>query len=63
VGVLATLERGRIAERMGERDKAIESYHFVAEVWRNADAELQPHVAEARESLKRLTGESLSRSQ
>ena len=52
--VLATLERGRIAERLGQRDKAIQSYRFVADVWRNADPELQPYVGEARDGLKRV---------
>jgi serine/threonine-protein kinase len=53
--VLATLERGRIAERLGERDKAVESYRFVTEVWHRADPELEPYVAEAREALAKLT--------
>jgi hypothetical protein len=35
--VLATLEHGRVAERLGEREKAIESYRFVTEAWRRAD--------------------------
>jgi len=52
--VLATLELGRVAERLGEREKAIESYRFVTEVWRRADPELQPYVTEAREALARL---------
>ena len=34
------------------------SGQFVAAVWRGADSELQPTVAEAREALKRLTEES-----
>ncbi len=54
--VLATLERGRIAERLGEREKAMESYGFVTDVWRRADPELQPYVTEAREALERLAG-------
>jgi serine/threonine-protein kinase len=54
VGVLGTLERGRIAERLGQRDVAIKSYRFVADVWRHADPELQAYVTEAREMLKRL---------
>jgi tetratricopeptide (TPR) repeat protein len=54
---LATLELGRIAEAMGERGKAIESYQFVVDVWRRADPELQPYVAEAREALGRLRKE------
>jgi tetratricopeptide (TPR) repeat protein len=52
--VLATLELGRIAERLGEREKAIESYRFVTEAWRRPDPELQPYVSEAREALARL---------
>jgi tetratricopeptide (TPR) repeat protein len=51
---VATLELGRIAEAMGEREKAIESYQSVVDVWRRADPELQPFVAEAREALDRL---------
>jgi eukaryotic-like serine/threonine-protein kinase len=51
---IATLELGRIAEEMGERGKAIESYQFVVDGWRRADPELQPYVAEAREALERL---------
>jgi serine/threonine-protein kinase len=52
--VLATLEHGRMAERLGEREKAIESYRFVTEAWRRPDPELQPYVSEAREALARL---------
>jgi hypothetical protein len=52
--VLATLELGRVAERLGERAKAIESYRFVTEAWRRPDPELQPYVSEAREALARL---------
>ena len=55
--VFWTLERGRVAERMGDREKAIRSYQYVARVWRHADPELQPYVAEAREGLKRMTSE------
>jgi eukaryotic-like serine/threonine-protein kinase len=52
--VLSTLERGRVAERLGEREKAIESYRFVTEAWRRPDPELQPYVIEAGEALARL---------
>ena len=52
--VLATLELGRIAERLGDTRKAAECYGFVTAAWRRADAELQPFVAEAREGLARL---------
>jgi tetratricopeptide (TPR) repeat protein len=51
---LATLELARLAERLGEREKAVGSYQFVVDVWRRADPELQPYVTEAREALVRL---------
>ena len=55
--ILWSLLRGRVAERIGERDRAINSYAWVAGMWRNADPELQGYVAEAREGLGRLTAE------
>jgi serine/threonine-protein kinase len=55
--VFWTLERGRVAERLGNREKAAQSYQYVANVWRHADPELQPYVAEAREGLARMTSE------
>jgi hypothetical protein len=55
--VLWTLDRARVAERLGDREKAIRSYQHVADVWRRADPELQPYVTEAKEALSRLTSE------
>jgi hypothetical protein len=55
--VVGVLEQGRIAERLGERDKATRSYQFVVDVWRRADPQLQPLVVEARNALARLTSE------
>jgi tetratricopeptide (TPR) repeat protein len=55
---LGVLELARLAERLGERDKAIRSYQFVTNVWRHADPELQGYVEEARSGLTRLVGES-----
>ena len=55
--VLATLERARIAERLGERSLAVESYQLVVDFWRRADPELHPYVREAQDGLARLTGE------
>jgi tetratricopeptide (TPR) repeat protein len=55
--VLATLELGRIAERLGDTRKAAECYGFVTAAWRRADPELLPFVAEAREGLTRLGAE------
>jgi hypothetical protein len=51
------MRRARVNDRLGNRDKAIASYKFVADVWKHADAELQPLVVEARTALTRLTGE------
>lgn len=55
--VLGKLERARIAETLGERQKAIDSYRFVVDAWRRADPELQPFVIEARNALARLRRE------
>jgi hypothetical protein len=55
--VLIELERARIAERMGDKARAAEGYQYVASMWRDADPELQPFVAEAREALQRVVGE------
>jgi serine/threonine protein kinase/tetratricopeptide (TPR) repeat protein len=55
--VLWTLERARVAERLGDREKAARDYQYVADVWRHADPELQPYVTEAREGLIRVAGE------
>jgi hypothetical protein len=57
----AALLRARAGERLGQRDRAIRSYAWVAGMWRNADAELQPYVREARDGLARLTGEGPDR--
>jgi hypothetical protein len=46
----------RAAERLGERERAIRGYQFVAHGWRHADPELQPFVTEARSALHRLRG-------
>jgi len=51
------LERGRVAERLGQRDKAVQEYRFVADLWRTADPELRPEVEEANAAIKRLAGE------
>jgi hypothetical protein len=52
--VLGVLEQGRIAESLGERQKAIDSYQFVVDVWRHADPELEPYIRDARAGLERL---------
>lgn len=52
------LERARLAEKLGEREKARQWYAYVAKMWRRADPELQPYVAEARAALARFAAES-----
>ena len=57
VEVLRGLERGRINERLGNRDRAIEGYSLVVQAWRDPDPELRPFVTEARAALVRLNAE------
>ena len=56
--VLWFLERARVAERLGDRTRALEAYGYVSAAWPHADPELQPYVAEARAATRRLKGES-----
>jgi hypothetical protein len=55
--VLWAIERGRVNERLGNDDKALEAFTFVANTWRNADPMLQPLVEEARSAVARLVAE------
>jgi tetratricopeptide (TPR) repeat protein len=57
VEVLRGLERGRVYERLGDREGAIAGYSLVVQAWRNADPELKTYVDEARAALARLGGE------
>ena len=54
--VLRALIRGRINERLGNREPAIEAYRSVVATWAHADPELQSYVAEARSGLGKLGG-------
>jgi hypothetical protein len=58
--VFWALQRGRVAERLGDRETARRSYRFVADVWAHADPALQPYVAEANRALARLQSELAS---
>ena len=60
VEVLRALERGRVNERLGNRERAIEGYALVVKAWRHADPELQGYVDEARAALRRLSAEKAS---
>ncbi|HEX9292814.1 MAG TPA: serine/threonine-protein kinase [Gemmatimonadales bacterium] len=57
VEVLRALERGRVYERLGNRERAIAGYSLVVQAWRNPDPELLPYVTEARAALVRLASE------
>jgi eukaryotic-like serine/threonine-protein kinase len=56
--VIATLERARIAERLGDRATAVRHYRFVVAVWANADPQLRLHVDAALVALQRLDADS-----
>jgi hypothetical protein len=43
---------------MGRAEDAARDYGWVAGIWRHADPELQPYVAEPRAAVARLTTES-----
>ena len=53
-----TLERARVAERLGERAIAVDGYLQVAGMWQHGDSVFAPYVTESRAALKRLGGES-----
>jgi tetratricopeptide (TPR) repeat protein len=46
---------GQLYESLGNTQKAADEYRAFIELWKNADAELQPRVADARQRLTRLT--------
>ncbi len=54
----AAFARAQIYERRGEREKAIQSYSRVVELWRDCDPELRPTWEAAQRALQRLVSES-----
>jgi hypothetical protein len=46
---------GELWEAKGNREKAAHYYALFIDLWKNADADLQPKVAEARKRLARLS--------
>jgi hypothetical protein len=57
IEVIWKLERARVNERLRNREKAVRDYSYVMDVWRHADALLQPFVEEARQGVTRLARE------
>jgi len=55
--IVWTLERGRVNERLGNREVAVDAYQLVADAWRYADPDLQGYVDEAKAGLARLVAE------
>ncbi len=54
---IALMRLGELHEQKGNREKALVYYGEFLELWRNADPELQPKVAEARARIAALSGE------
>jgi hypothetical protein len=53
--VARELERGRLAEKLGEREQAVDAYSYVAAAWRNTDSpQLRDAVKESASALSRL---------
>jgi tRNA A-37 threonylcarbamoyl transferase component Bud32 len=58
------LQRARLAERLGERQLAVQSYARVADLWQNADAQqLRDARDEARAALQRLDADGRMRAE
>jgi eukaryotic-like serine/threonine-protein kinase len=45
----------QLYDALGQPEKGAEQYRSFIELWKNADPELQPRVAEARRQLAKLT--------
>ncbi len=60
--VARELERGRLAERLGEREQAVDAYAYVADAWSTTDAPpLRDAVKEATTALRRLDADGRMR--
>ncbi len=53
----AYLRLGQLYEASGETELAIKNYDLLANLWENADEDLQPLVADARAGIARLSSE------
>ncbi|MES2521407.1 MAG: protein kinase [Gemmatimonadota bacterium] len=54
VYVRSYMQRARLYEQLGEKDRAIASYERFLELWKDAEAPLQPQLSEARMAIGRL---------
>ena len=62
LSVARQLERGRIAERLGERERAVDAYAYVAAAWRNTESPaLRTAVDESKAALTRLDADGRMR--
>ncbi len=60
--VARELERGRLAERVGDRELAVDSYAYVAAAWRNSESpQLRDAVKESTTALSRLDADGKMR--
>jgi len=58
------LERGRLAEKIGDRERAVDAFSYVAAIWANADhRQLKDAAKEANDALKRLDSDGRLRAQ
>jgi hypothetical protein len=51
---LFLLERARVSERLGDDERALRDFQFVARAWRAADPALRQYAEEATASIERL---------
>ena len=60
--VARELERGRLSERVGDREQAVDSYAYVAAAWRNSESPLlRDAVKESTSALSRLDADGRMR--
>ncbi len=54
LGVYVEFERGRIAEKLGDKPRARDAYSFVGDMWQNGDPYFKQFSDQARAGLKRV---------
>jgi hypothetical protein len=58
------LERGRLAEKIGDRERAVDAFSYVAAIWAKAESrQLKDAAKEANDALKRLDSDGRLRAQ